>query len=161
MKAWRVLLGLLLLCSALSSLAADFKAFRSGSLAAIEKAHHGKPMILTFWSVDCAYCDKDLMLLGEVVRQHPHITLVTVCTDDPEIAVNAKAMLSSLKLPEHQAWLFAEPDVERLRYQIDKRWYGELPRTYFYDAQHKVKAVSGKPEKAWLEDWLKSLSAKP
>ncbi len=161
MKRQTLLLGLVMLLATSLASAAEFLPFNSESRAAIEQAHLGKPLILTFWSVDCAYCEDDLKLLGDIVKQHPEITLVTVCTDDPATAANAKKVLGKIDLPAHKQWQFAESDVERLRYNIDKKWYGELPRTYFYNAQHQVKAVSGKPEKAWLDAWLKSLSVKP
>lgn len=156
-----LLLGALMWVSAPLAMATEFQPFTSQSRAAIEEAHRGKPMILTFWSVDCAYCEDDLKLLGDMVKQHPEIALVTVCTDDPATAANARKVLGKIDLPAHKQWQFAESDIERLRYNIDKKWYGELPRTYFYNAQHQVKAVSGKPEQAWLDAWLKSLSAKP
>jgi len=48
---------------------------------------------------------------------------------------------------------FAESDEERLRYSIDKNWYGELPRTYYYDTSHQVKTLSGSPDLIWLKTW--------
>lgn len=150
----------MLLWFASSVQAADFLPFKSDSRAAIEKAHAGKPLILAFWSVDCAYCIDDLKLLGDIVRQHPEIKLVTVTTDSLEIAANADKVLNQADLPPHKRWQFAEADAERLRYNIDRKWYGELPRTYFYDAQHKIKAVSGKPDPAWLKEWLAKLSVR-
>jgi thiol-disulfide isomerase/thioredoxin len=156
-----LLLGMLILLVTSVTMAAEFLPFTSKSRAAIEEVHRGKPFILIFWSVDCAYCEDDLKLLGDVVKQYPDIGLVTVCTDDLENAANAKKVLSKMDLPAYQSWQFAESDAARLRYHIDRKWYGELPRTYFYNAQHHVKAVSGKPEQAWLEAWLKGLSTKP
>jgi len=138
---------------------ADFLPFRGDSRAAIEQAHAGRAMILTFWSVDCAYCMEDLALLGEIVRRHPQIALVTVNTDDDNGAVNAAKVLDKAGLPAHARWRFATQDSDRLRYQIDRKWYGELPRSYFYDKQHRVKAVSGKPDSAWLQGWLQEFQA--
>lgn len=141
---------------------AEFLPFRGDSRAAIEQAHAGRAMILTFWSVDCAYCVDDLALLGEIVRRHPQIVLVTVNTDDDAGAVNtvnAAKVLDKAGLPAHARWRFATRDSDRLRYQIDRKWYGELPRSYFYDKQHRVKAVSGKPDSAWLQGWLQELQA--
>ncbi|CAG0973245.1 hypothetical protein MTYP_01349 [Methylophilaceae bacterium] len=152
-----VIVAFLMLSVVSPAFAVDFLPFRSDSRAAIEQSHAGKAMILALWSVDCAYCADDLKLLGDVVRRHPDVALVTVCTDSRETAENAGKVLNGVGLPLHARWLFAEKDTERLRYNIDKKWYGELPRTYFYDAQHQVKAVSGRPDAAWLEQWLKGL----
>ncbi|MEY3747039.1 MAG: hypothetical protein RL194_498 [Pseudomonadota bacterium] len=140
---------------------AEFLPFRGDSRTAIEQAHAGRAMILTFWSVDCAYCVDDLALLGEIVRRHPQIVLVTVNTDDDGAVntVNAGKVLDKAGLPAHARWRFATQDSDRLRYQIDRKWYGELPRSYFYDNQHRVKAVSGKPDSTWLQGWLQALQA--
>jgi thiol-disulfide isomerase/thioredoxin len=158
----RCLLSGFLFVLAVTAHAAEFLPFRGDSRAAIEQAHAGQAMILTFWSVDCAYCVDDLALLGEVVRRHPQIVLVTVNTDDDAGAVNmvnAGKVLDKAGLPAHARWRFATQDSDRLRYQIDRKWYGELPRSYFYDKQHRVKAVSGKPAAEWLEGWLQELQA--
>lgn len=160
MSAMRFLCGTMLLFISSAALAVDFLPFKADSRARIEQAYVGNPLILAFWSVDCAYCADDLKMLGDIVRQHPEITLVTVTTDSQEMAASADRVLNSIDLPLHKRWQFAESDTERLRYNIDKKWYGELPRTYFYDAQHKVKAVSGKPDPQWLEGWLNNLSVR-
>jgi hypothetical protein len=54
-------------------------------------------------------------------------------------------------------WQFSESDDERLRYSIDKQWYGELPRTYYYDKAHQIKSLSGSQDEEWLKQWGKSL----
>ncbi len=155
----RCLLSGFLFVLAVTAHAAEFLPFRGDSRAVIEQAHAGQAMILTFWSVDCAYCADDLALLGDVVRRHPQIALVTVNTDDDAAAGNASKMLNEAGLPVHARWRFAGHDIDRLRYQVDRKWYGELPRTYFYDTRHQVRAVSGKPAAEWLEGWLQDLKA--
>ncbi|MGZ8252308.1 MAG: TlpA family protein disulfide reductase [Methylophilaceae bacterium] len=153
-KLW---LSMMLLLTSAIAMGTDFKPFDGQSRAAIEQAYAGKPLILAFWSVDCTYCMEDLTALGELVKRHPQATLITVCTDGREAADKAAGMLEAAKLQAHPRWQFAEVDEERLRYNIDKNWYGELPRTYFYDAGHQVQAISGRPEKAWLARWIKNL----
>ena len=133
--------------------AADFRPFGSKSRPLIENELAGKPFILALWSVDCPYCMEDLQALGQLVKQHPELALVTVCTDARETSESAARLLDSLDLPQHGRWQFAERDDERLRYNIDKNWYGELPRTYFYNARHEVKALSGKPDPLVLDAW--------
>ena len=44
---------------------------------------------------------------------------------------------------------------ERLRFAIDPRWHGELPRTYLYDRAHVVQAVSGVIPPEQLTKWVK------
>jgi hypothetical protein len=154
MKCWA---GLLLFVAACGAQAGGFNDFGPDSRAAIERAHPGKPFILALWALDCAYCREDLDMLGALVRQRPDISLVTVCTDCREAGGEGAALLEAARLPRHERWQFAATDVDRLRYAIDPRWYGEVPRTYFYDAAHAVHALSGRPTQAWLDRWLRGL----
>lgn len=153
MKRW-LAIGLLVL--SYCAHAGEFKSFDLGSRTAIERAHAGKPFILAFWSIDCPYCMEDLKALGDLVRQRPEIALVTVCTDGREGAAEAARVLGKVGLPPHERWQFAAADEDRLRYDVDKSWYGELPRSYFYDASHRVQALSGRPEAGWLARWLQA-----
>ena len=154
MKHW---LSLYLLCFSLQLQAADFKPFDARSRAAIEQAQAGKPFILAFWSLDCTYCVDELKTLGELVRRHPQVSLITVCVDERSVASEAADMLERVQLPAHERWQFAAVDSDRLRYSIDPQWYGELPRSYFYDAAHRVQAVSGRPTPAWLARWVQNV----
>jgi hypothetical protein len=43
---------------------------------------------------------------------------------------------------------------ERLRLEIDSRWYGEVPRAYFYDRKHQREVRTGLVNKKFVEDWL-------
>ena len=139
--------------------AEPLKPFVADSRTEIEKTHQNQPMILAFWSLDCSYCMDELSALGALVKQYPKIKLVLVHADglasSPEIAKTLK----KIALPVvYESWQFAESDEERLRYSIDKTWYGELPRTYYYDRAHQVKAISGKLDLIWLKNWASQLS---
>jgi len=43
---------------------------------------------------------------------------------------------------------------DKLRFYIDPGWYGELPRSYFYDAAQQRSGHSGALTRAQLQDWL-------
>lgn len=134
--------------------AEPLKPFVASSRLEIEKAHQGQPMILAFWSLDCTYCLDELSTLGEFVKQHPKIKLVLVNTDGLSTSQEVIKALKQILLPTtYETWQFSESDEERLRYSVDKAWYGELPRTYYYDRLHQVKAVSGSPDLIWLKSW--------
>ncbi len=128
-------LAALLLCLTLPA-AADFRPFAAASRAAIERAHAGQPFVLAFWSVDCVYCAGEIAHLRDMVRTHPLVLVVLVSTDPPEA----------------ERWMFVG-DAERLIFAVDRKWHGELPRSYFYDAAGTARAVSGRVEPAWLENW--------
>jgi thiol-disulfide isomerase/thioredoxin len=134
--------------------AKPLKPFVGASRLAIEKAYQGQPLILAFWSLDCNYCLDELTTLGELVKQHPKVHLVLVNTDGLSTSQEVVNALKKIRLPvAYDAWQFSEPDEERLRYSVDKAWYGELPRTYYYDRSHQVKAISGSPDLLWLKSW--------
>jgi thiol-disulfide isomerase/thioredoxin len=134
--------------------AENFKAFDANSRARIEESNQGRAFVLAFWSVDCPYCIDEMKQLGDVLRQHTQVKLITVCTDATGKEADIAKVLAQAQLPAHERWQFATDDEDRLRYQIDKTWGGELPRSYFYDTRHHIKAISGRPPLPWLNDWL-------
>lgn len=62
--------------------------------------------------------------------------------------------LSPLGLAGVDSWVFDDPIPERLRHAIDPSWYGELPRTYLYDARHQREAIVGVVGEQRLRAWL-------
>jgi len=138
--------------------AEQLQPFVAASRVQIEKAYQGHPVIVAFWSLDCNYCLDELSTLGEFVKQHPKVKLVLVNTDGLSTAKEVVKAMKQIRLPvKYEAWQFSEPDEERLRYSVDKTWYGELPRTYYYDNSHQVKALSGSPDVGWLKSWASKL----
>lgn len=150
----RLFFSWLCVAFAMNTHAENFKAFDSQSRTQIEKAQQGKAFVLAFWSVDCPYCIQEMQSLGDVLRKHPQVKLITVCTDATGQSADINKALEQAHLPAHERWQFAETDEERLRYNVDKSWGGELPRTYFYDAKHQVSAISGRPQMDWLTAWF-------
>lgn len=136
--------------------AAAPRPFVEGSLQTILKQHAGKAFILGFWSLDCTHCHEELTLLGGLARQFPHLTLVLVSTDTPEDTAAIEARLRDYALDTRETWVFADPDSDRLRYHIDRRWYGELPRTYRYEQDGSATAYSGNVDAAELEHWIRA-----
>ncbi|GDX54662.1 hypothetical protein LBMAG28_11360 [Methylophilaceae bacterium] len=121
----------------------------------IEKRYIDQPLIISFWSIDCPYCIDDLKKLGKALSKDTNVKLITVCVDGKESAKKAERILSQANLPKHEKYQYAEVDEDRLRYNIDPAWYGELPRTYFYDATHQVTPLSGKISNSFLDKWFK------
>lgn len=132
---------------------ADVQPYVVGSLQKIEGERRGKPFILTFWSASCTHCPTELKALGDLLRQYPRLDLVIVATDTPAETPELQRLAQGYGLGEQAQWVFADPQPERLRYEIDRRWYGELPRTYFYDRQHRRDGRSGAVPAEQLEQW--------
>ena len=123
--------------------AAEVKKFNTGSYAQILENHLNTPFILTIWSVYCASCLKDMAILQEIHQSVPGLKMVMLSVDDFSEMDEVKSILSKFKLESLENWLFSEGNAQKLRYQIDPGWYGELPRTYYYTADHQREALSG------------------
>lgn len=151
----RVLAVLVLALTAVAGVAAaELRPFVAGSLAEIRAAHAGRPFVLALWSLDCPHCGAELTLLGQLHTQHPGLALVVVSTDSPLEREALGARLREHGLADAEAWVYADAFSERLRFEIDPRWGGELPRVYLYDRQHTRRAHSGRLDTRELERWI-------
>lgn len=151
------LLAILLCLLAMSAQAApELKPFVRGSAAEIAATHAGKPYILAFWSLTCTHCREELAVLADLLKRHPAASVVLVSTDTPQDAAAIAATLDEYRLQGVEAWVFADSFAERLRADVDKKWRGELPRTYLYNPAHQPVVRSGKVSPADLAAWLGS-----
>lgn len=130
--------------------------FVAGSLAKIVAERAGRPFVLAFWSVACTHCPAELKALGELRKRHPNLEVVLVAADSPDEAPRTRQLAIKYGLGGVEQWVFADEMTERLRFEIDRRWHGELPRTHFYDREHRITAVSGVVPKQQLLAWLKA-----
>ena len=153
MKALLIFLSFVLVAA--SSHAQELKPFERGSKKAILSAHQGEPFILALWSLDCTYCRDDLVMLGKLQARHPKLKIVLVATDTPAQSNEIVTTIKDFHLQRAEPWVFADQFAERLRNEVDPQWYGEMPRLYFFDAEGKSTAVSGKIEQKQIEKWLK------
>ena len=138
-----------------AALPQPLKPFVRGSAQEIMVARAGKPYILAFWSVSCVHCRAELELLAKLGKQYPELEIVLVATDPVEEREAVSAVLRQYPLAQAESWLFADDFVERLHFEVDRQWRGELPRTYLYGPGNAVIAVSGKPDLKKLERWIK------
>lgn len=156
-RRWGAVLGALLL-SLSSSLFADApRLFERGGYAAILEAHRGAPLLMVFWSIDCPPCREELAMLGEMRKGHPDFPLVLVSTDDPAQLVDISAALAEAAVDGAESWVFAADQAQRLRFEVDRRWYGELPRSYFFDAGHQRRGVTGRLSEEQVARWYQTV----
>lgn len=131
--------------------------FTVESLEKIKAQYAGRPFILNLWSVkECGYCIAELTLLGKLAKTQKRLPLVLVATDSPEFAPAMQKTLGQLGLAGVDSWVFDDAIPERLRHAIDPSWYGELPRTYLFDARHQRETVVGVLSEQRLRVWLKN-----
>lgn len=151
-----LLVAVLLAAGTVHADGAELKPFQRGSLQDIVDARDGRPFILAFWSVDCTHCRAELEQLARLAQRHPKLDLVLVSTDIPAAAADIRAALRQYGSPRAERWVFADDFVERLRYEVDPLWYGELPRTYLYGTGKDRGAVTGRLEPDRLARWLRA-----
>lgn len=147
-----------LLLAAQSAAAQELKPFVRGSYQQIVSARAGKPFIVSFWSLSCTYCATELSMLGKLLEKHRGIDLVLVSTDTPLDEAAIKATLDKSALGKAESWVYADSHADRLRYEVDREWHGELPRTYFFAAGEDARAASGKLDEAEVERWIRQHS---
>lgn len=119
------------------------KTFNTGSYQQILRENAAQPFILAIWSVDCPSCIKDMSVLSEIRLKHPEIKIIMLSTDEPSATPEVKNILARHALNDLENWVFGDDDAQKLRYEIDPAWYGELPRTYFYSSTHTRIGKSG------------------
>lgn len=150
----RVCYFILLMLSTAAGAASIPRDFVAGSYQAVLDAHQGEPFVLIFWSLDCPPCYRELGTLGKLVTEQPDSPLVLVSTDEKRLAQEAASLLEEKGLSAVESWIFAEAFAQPLRFEVDRNWYGELPRSYFFDAAHHRHAASGVLDESELRAWL-------
>jgi hypothetical protein len=141
----------------LSSVAAQagtlLQPFEPDSFAHIVEKQKGKPFVMIVWSLDCEFCQASLKTLATEKRKRKDLNIVTVSTDsagDPQSADLMQKRLSALQMTS-DAWAFGAAPSEQLRYVIDPKWHGEMPRSYWFNAKGEKIAYSGVLTSAAIE----------
>lgn len=130
--------------------AGDIRHFVSGSYQQLLNDHVGKSFVLAIWSVDCPSCLKDMDVLRGFHAEHPEVELLLLSTDELTTLPQVQKLLQDKQLAELPNWIFAEEDAQTLRYEIDPAWFGELPKTYFFNSSHQRIGKSGALSKQQL-----------
>ena len=118
---------------------------------------NGDAFLMVMWSLDCPPCIKELKLLGMLYKNNPDFNLVLVSTDSPSRNVEINDLLKESGLANSNSWVFSDESSQKLRYSIDPRWYGELPRSYFHNKGGEYRrSVSGLLETVEILTWLKA-----
>ncbi|MBT3888859.1 MAG: redoxin domain-containing protein [Nitrosomonadaceae bacterium] len=146
---------LLLTFSATASSVENIHSFTPGSMEKILSAREGKPFILVFWNLDCQYCPTELKMLSKLkLKYTDRLDVVLVATDTLDDVPQLISRVKSYGINVAEQWVFASSVPERLRFEVDKRWYGEVPRTHFYDLAHKRTVKTGLVDQKFVESWL-------
>lgn len=117
--------------------------FKSGSYQQILDDNKGEPFVLVIWSKDCPSCLKDMTILKEIHQGMPRFKFVMLATDNLSDVEEVSKIIEQQGLSDLESWIFAEDNEQKLRFEIDPAWYGELPRTYFFTRAHEREGFSG------------------
>ncbi len=145
---------LLVMWASASGAGESLKAFQVSSIEEITAERNNQSFMVVIWSVNCPPCIKELSNIQEYRNEFSKTSLVLVATDGPQYSETVQQILFDNQLAQMDNWIFTGSMPERLRHAIDPGWYGELPRTYFYDAIHQRVSHSGALTRTMLERWL-------
>lgn len=69
--------------------------------------------------------------------------MIMLAADEPSATEQIQSTLEKHQLSDIENWVYADDNTKKLQFEIDPKWYGELPRTYFFDKAHQRTGVSG------------------
>jgi thiol-disulfide isomerase/thioredoxin len=139
--------------------ALDFKPYGRGAFARLQKADTGRPLIVHFWSVTCAPCLAELPEWAKIARERKTIHIVFVNTDHDGDRSRAQARLEKAGLIEATHYSFADDFVDRLYFEVDKTWRGELPFTALIAPDGGLVTVTGAIDDPLIAEWLAKAQA--
>jgi thiol-disulfide isomerase/thioredoxin len=109
---------------------AEPRAFHRGSWQDLRSAHDGHKTIAHFWGLTCGPCLAELAKWGHFHQAHPQADLVIVAADAvPQLPDDLTTTLVKAGLQGVESWWFQDSFTERLFWEVDKGWQGELPFT--------------------------------
>jgi len=129
--------------------------FVRGSWKEIRQAHAGRPIVVHFWGVTCGPCRVEMPLLGKLLKERRDLDLVTVNADlVPDEPAAVSAMLAESGLASAENWMFNDAFVERLRFEIDPQWQGDIPLTLLIGRDGAIKTIEGSVDPDAVRAWL-------
>ncbi len=129
----------------------ELHAFVPGSYQQLASQNAKHPWVLIVWSITCPSCIKDMTLISELHKKYPALKLILLAADDLSATQQVQAILTKYGLSELENWVYADDNTQKLSYEIDPNWFGELPRTYFYTLAQQRTGVSGVIKQADFE----------
>ena len=135
--------------------AGDLKSFVRGSWRSIVEAHTGSALIVHFWGLTCGPCRTEMPAWGKLLAEKPDLPLVTINADMVPDAPDAVVdFLAKSGLSNAENWIFDESFVERLRYEVDPKWQGEIPVTLLIGRDGSIRRIEGSAKMPEVSTWL-------
>lgn len=134
---------------------AEMRGFGRGSWKSLLAANEGRSAIIHFWGVTCGPCMTELPVWGQFLRAHPDAPLILIAADpapQPDDAI--ASVLTRSGLTQAQCWRFDTGFSDRLYFEVDPDWQGELPRTTLLSTDGSQDTWLGDTDFARLGAWL-------
>ena len=139
---------------ALNASASEPQPFLRGSWAELRQDHAGRPTIVHFWGLTCGPCLAELPKWGEFAHAHDDVDFVFIDADPIAVAPeDLAATLNKAGLGSVESWRFADAFTERLEYEIDPQWRGEMPYTLLIGRDGVMGRILGTVDFARLARW--------
>ncbi len=139
------------------ALAVEFKPYGRGTFVELLKQHAGRPLVVHFWSVGCPPCLAELSEWAKIANEKQAPNIVLVNTDSQSDRPRAQVRLDKAGLTGLQNYGFADDFVERLYFEADSTWRGELPFTALVGADATRVTVTGAIDDPLIAKWLAKL----
>jgi len=155
MKRLRYIFALCLPLLTAMPAAADMRPFVRGSWQEVVKASAGKPTVVHFWGLTCAPCLTELPHWTRLRQDHPDLNIIMIAADPaPARTEDLVATLQHAGLGDVETWAFADQFSERLRFEIDPKWRGEMPRTLLLARDGKTTSMPGLADFDVIRGWF-------
>lgn len=138
----------------------DFKPYGRGAFAQLTKRHAGRPLIVHFWSVTCPACLAELPQWAKIASEKKGVDIIFVNTDSDEDRARAQARIEKAGLSSADHYGFADDFVEKLYFEADSSWRGELPFTALVAPDGGVVTVTGAVDDPLIINWLEKRAGK-
>ena len=130
-------------------------AFNQAELTSIKEQNKGKKWLMLMWSVDCPPCFKELAVIKKLAQQGANLNIVLVNADASEEVTKERVnVIEEFQLNNLVNLHFVDGKAEHSRFLIDSTWFGELPRSYFVDANGQFHGKSGLVKESLISQWL-------
>ncbi len=144
-----------LLGVAFAAEATEPRPFERGTWAKLREAQAGQPVVIHLWGLTCAPCLAELPHWAALQGARPDLRLVLIAADPvPQDPERVAGTLARAGLGNAESWSFADRFHERLRYEIDPAWAGELPRTVMIGRDGKATVLPGVADLSTVKAWL-------
>lgn len=152
------ILAVVLAAWALPVRAGEIKPFVSGSWAEVRagKAPAG-PLIVHLWGLTCAPCRTEMPEWGKLRAEVPSLPLVLIHAETAPPKTEAMTtFLANAGLATAESWYFAERFLQKLRFEIDPTWQGEMPATLLIGRDGAVRTIIGTADLDEVRRWFKA-----